>query len=117
MRLYESVCILHPSQTDEDTAKVVEKMKEIVERSGATIVKLENEGKKKLAYDIQHERRGTYITMQFQAGGSVVDELERFQRMEDSVMKFLTVRVPPDSQKKQAETQTESPESTNGWVQ
>ncbi len=66
MRLYESVCILHPSQTDEETGKVVEKMKEILERSGATIVKLENEGKKKLAYDIQHERRGTYITMQFQ---------------------------------------------------
>jgi len=59
MRLYESVCILHPSQTDEETGKVVEKMKEILERSGATIVKLENEGKKKLAYDIQHERRGT----------------------------------------------------------
>ena len=61
MRLYESVCILHPSQTDEETGKVIEKMKEILDRSGATIVKLENEGKKKLAYDIQHERRGTYI--------------------------------------------------------
>jgi len=45
MRLYESVCILHPSKTDEETGKVVEKMKEILERSGGTIVKLENEGK------------------------------------------------------------------------
>lgn len=114
MRLYESVCILHPSQTDEETGKVVEKMKEILERSGATIVKLENEGKKKLAYDIQHERRGTYITLQFQGGSKVVDELERYHRMEDAVMKFMTVRVPQDHQKNNGEAE---PESQDGGVQ
>ena len=114
MRLYESVCILHPSQTDEETAKVVEKMKEILQRSGATIVKLENEGKKKLAYDIQHERRGTYITMQFQGGNKVVDELERYHRMEDAVMKFMTVRVSQDQQTINGEAE---PESQDGGVQ
>jgi small subunit ribosomal protein S6 len=114
MRLYESVCILHPSQTDEETEKVIEKMKEILERSGATIVKLENEGKKKLAYDIQHERRGTYITMHFEGGNKVVDELERYHRMEDAVMKFMTVRVPQSRQKTNGETE---PESQDGGVQ
>ncbi|MDX1411200.1 MAG: 30S ribosomal protein S6 [Nitrospirales bacterium] len=114
MRLYESVCILHPSQSDEETGKVVEKMKEILERSGATIVKLENEGKKKLSYDIQHERRGTYITMQFQGGNKVVDELEHYHRMEDAVMKFMTVRVPKDHQKPIGEAE---PESQDGGVQ
>lgn len=108
MRLYESVCILHPSQTDEETEKVVEKMKEILERSGATLVKLENEGKKKLAYDIQHERRGTFITMQFEGGNKVVDELERYHRMEDGVMKFMTVRVPQGRQETNAEAESES---------
>ena len=78
MKLYESVCILHPSKTDEETGKVIEKMKGILERSGATIVKVDNESKKKLAYEIQHERRGTFVTMQFQAEGTVVNELERF---------------------------------------
>ena len=114
MRLYESVCILHPSQTDEEAGKIVDKMKEILERSGATIVKLENEGKKKLAYDIRHERRGTYITTQFEGGNKVVDELERYHRMEDAVMKFMTVRVPQDQQKPNVEAE---PESQDGGVQ
>lgn len=114
MRVYESVCILHPSKTDEETAKVVEKMKEVLQRSGATIVKLENEGKKKLAYDIQHERRGTFITIQFEGGNKVVNELERFHRMEDAVMKFMTVRVPQDHQTNAGEVE---PESQNVGVQ
>ena len=107
MKLYESVCILRPSQTDEETGKVIEKMKEVLERSGATIVKMESEAKKKLAYDIQHERRGTFVTMQFQAEGKVVSELERFHRMEDAVMKFMTVRVPHDHPKPDSETESE----------
>ena len=116
MKLYESVCILHPSKTDEETGKVIEKMKDILERSGATIVKVENESKKKLAYDIQHERRGTFVTMQFQAEGTVVNELERFHRMEDSVMKFMTVRVPHDQQVVDDKDKVEV-ESQDGGVQ
>lgn len=96
MRCYESVCILHPSKTEEETQQIVEKMKNVLERTGAKIVKVEQEGKKKLAYDVHHERRGTYVTMQFEAEGQGLNELERFHRMEDSVMKFLTVRIPPD---------------------
>ena len=96
MRLYESVCILRPSQTDEETAEVVEKMRSTLERGGATVLKVENSGKKRLAYEIQHERRGTYITFQFRADGKVLGELERFHRMEDAVMKFMTVRLPHD---------------------
>ena len=95
MKLYESICILRPVQAETDNDRVVEKIKEILGQSGATILKLDNSGKKKLAYDIQHERKGTYITVQFEGPPTVVAELERFQRMEDHVMKFMTVRVNP----------------------
>ena len=114
MRLYESICILRPSQTEEDTAQLVEKMRSTLERAGATILNVENSGKKRLAYEIQHERRGTYISFQFQADGKVVSELERLHRMEDSVMKFMTVRLPHDH----LETQrTAEMESSDGGVQ
>jgi len=95
MKIYESVCILRPVQAEMDNDRVVEKMKEVLTKSGANILKLDNSGKKKLAYDIQHERKGTFITVQFEGPSTVVAELERFQRMEDQVMKFMTVRMNP----------------------
>ena len=70
-------------------------MKEVLSQAGANILNFDNSGKKKLAYDIQHERKGTYITVQFEGPPTVVFELERFQRMEDQVMKFMTVRLNP----------------------
>lgn len=95
MRLYESLCILRPVQVETEHDLIVQKMKDLLTRSGATILKLDNSGKKKLAYDIQHERKGTFITIQFEGPSTVIHELERFQRMEDQVMKFMTVRLNP----------------------
>ncbi len=96
MKVYESVCIVSPSQTDEEIGKLTEKITETIERAGASLIKIVNVGKKKLAYDIKHERRGTYLIVQFEGKGNAVSELERFHRMEDSIMKFLTVEISPD---------------------
>jgi len=95
MKLYESVSILRPVQVETENDRVVEKMQEILTKSGANILKMDNSGKKKLAYDIQHERKGTFITLQFEGPPTVIADLERFQRMEDQVMKFMTVRLNP----------------------
>jgi small subunit ribosomal protein S6 len=105
MKLYESICILRPVQAETDNDRVVEKIKEILTQSGSNILKLDNSGKKKLAYDIQHERKGTFITVQFEGPPTVIAELERFQRMEDQVMKFMTVRVNPADLVAVAETE------------
>ena len=115
MKLYESISILRPVQAETDHDRVVEKMKEILTKSGANILKLDNSGKKKLAYDIQHERKGTFITVQFEGPSTVVAELERFQRMEDQVMKFMTVRVNPADLVADAESEGE--ESRDGGIQ
>ena len=115
MKLYESVCILRPVQAETDNDRVIEKMKEVLTKSGANILKLDNSGKKKLAYDIQHERKGTFITVQFEGPPTVVAELERFQRMEDQVMKFMTVRVNPADLVAVAEPEGE--DSGDGGIQ
>lgn len=98
MRLYESMSILNASLTEEETANVVERMTGLLERNGAKLLKVENLGKRKLAYEIEHERKGTYICLQFEGPGTIVEELERFQRMEDAVLKFMTIRLPDDYQ-------------------
>ena len=121
MKLYESVSILRPVQEEAVNDKVVDKMKGILSQSGANILKLDNSGKKKLAYDIQHERKGTFITVQFEGPSTVVAELERFQRMEDQVMKFMTVRVNPADLVAAAEHEeageAEGEEPVDGFVQ
>ncbi len=92
--VYESIVILRASLSDEASTLVLDKMKAVVERHGATVLKAENWGKKKLAYEMKHDRRGTYVLLQFESGqGNVVSELERVCRFEDSVLKFLTVKV------------------------
>ena len=95
MKLYESISILRPVQIETENDRVIEKMQEILTQSGANIINVDNSGKKKLAYDIQHERKGSFITLQFEGPPTVIAELERFQRMEDLVMKFMTVRLNP----------------------
>ncbi|GJL53734.1 MAG: 30S ribosomal protein S6 [Nitrospirales bacterium] len=115
MKVYESVCIVSPSQTDEEVTKLTEKITETVVKAGASVLNITNEGKKKLAYDVQHERRGTYLIIQFEGKGGAVSELERFHRMEDGVMKFLTVEIQAD-QVKTANPETENaekPETVN----
>lgn len=92
MQTYESIFIVRPSLPDEDTNKLIEKMKGVLERSGASLLKTENWGKKKLAYEVKRERKGTFVYFNFKAPGAAVGELERSYRLEDSIMKFITVR-------------------------
>jgi len=92
MQQYESIFIVRPSLPDEDTNRIIDKMKGVLEKSGATLLKLENWGKKKLAYEVKRERKGTFVYFHFTSPGAAVGELERSYRLEDSVIKFLTVR-------------------------
>jgi small subunit ribosomal protein S6 len=117
MKLYESLCILRPVQAETENDRVIEKMKEVLTQAGANILKLENSGKKKLAYDIQHERKGTYVTVQFEGPPTVVFDLERFQRMEDLVMKFMTVRLNPSDLVAVGETSGSGEDTGDGGIQ
>jgi len=92
MPTYESIFVVRPSLPDEDTNKLIDKMKGVLEKSGGSLLKLENWGKKRLAYEVKRERKGTYVYLHFKASGPVVGELERSYRLEDSIMKFMTVR-------------------------
>lgn len=118
MKLYESISILRPVQVETENDRVVDKMQEILTQSGSNILKVENSGKKKLAYDIQHEKKGTYITLQFEGPPTVIAELERFQRMEDHVMKFMTVSInPADLVPVEPPEQPEGEDAGDGGIQ
>jgi small subunit ribosomal protein S6 len=91
--VYESLFILRPSLPDDDVQKTLEKVKGTLEKAGGTIERLENWGKKKLAYEVKGEKKGVYIQLQFKGNGVAVTEIERLFRLEDAVIKFLTVKL------------------------
>jgi small subunit ribosomal protein S6 len=93
MQIYESIFIINPNLSDEDTANVIKKMQDVVVKQGGEMTKFEDWGKKKLAYEIKKEKRGHYAFFQFKSAPAAVSELERTFKMTDSVIKFITVKL------------------------
>lgn len=93
MTRYEVVFIVHPDRTDEEARKVVERLGEVVAREGGEVIKVEEWGKRKLAYKVQKQFKGIYFLVQFAGNGRVVSEVERMLRISDDVLKYLTVSL------------------------
>jgi small subunit ribosomal protein S6 len=93
MRIYENLFIVKPDATEEEIDGLVDQMSKHVTNAGGTIDKVDKWGKRRLAYKVEKNREGHYILMQFSAEPIVVKEFERRLRVQDSVIKFLTVRI------------------------
>jgi len=93
MRIYENLFIVKPDATEEEIDHLVDQMSKSVTASGGTIDKVDKWGKRRLAYRIEKHREGSYVLIQFTAEPATVKEFERRLRVQDSVMKFLTVRI------------------------
>jgi small subunit ribosomal protein S6 len=92
-REYETTFILRPNTPNEGVAEVNSRIKGIIENMGGKIIKVDNWGKRRLAYEVAKERKGIYLYWQYLAQPGVVEETERNLRMLDSVIRYLTVQV------------------------
>lgn len=93
MRRYETIAILKPSLGEDDLKAVIDRSTGIIEGFEGSIIKLDRWGLKKLAYPIGKEHQGHYLYIQYAGVPAAVSELERIYRIEDRVMKFLTVKL------------------------
>ncbi len=93
MRIYENLFIVKPDATEEEIDHLVDQMSKSVTATGGTIDKVDKWGKRRLAYRIEKHREGSYILMQFTAEPATVKEFERRLRVQDVVIKYLTVRI------------------------
>ncbi|MBB6731728.1 30S ribosomal protein S6 [Cohnella zeiphila] len=91
MRNYELMYIIRPDVDQETVQAVVEKFQGIIV-NGGEIVKQEVLGKKRLAYEINKHRDGTYVLVQFTASSDIVNELERVLKISDEVIRHMIVR-------------------------
>ena len=92
MNNYESVCILAQNSTNEQISNMIVKIQNKIAEFSNGNIKIENLGKKKLAYDINKCSEGTYLLFNFDAKPDSIQELERVYRITDDIMKFIVVK-------------------------
>mgnify|MGYP000857305807 CR=1 FL=1 len=92
MNKYELALVVNAKIDDEERAAVVEKAKGYITRFNGTISDVEEWGRKKLAYEIQHMREGFYYFIQFEADSDCPIEVENNVRIMDNVLRYLVVR-------------------------
>lgn len=92
MRKYEVFFILDADISDEATDGINDKLKNVVTGNGGMVVTHVPWGKKKLAYPVKKRTRGNYILMEFAGDATLVAELERNMRLDERVLKFITVK-------------------------
>ena len=92
MNKYELALVVNAKAEDDVRTATVEKAKEYIARYGGVVTEVEDWGKKRLAYDIQHMREAYYYFIQFDAEADVPAQLEQAVRIMDNVLRYLCVR-------------------------
>ena len=96
MNNYETVFILTPVLSENQTKEAVEKYKKSLNKSGAKIINDESWGLKKLAYQIQKKSTGFYFLIEFQGEGKIVENFELELKRDERVLRFLTTKMNKD---------------------
>lgn len=92
-RSYEIVFIINPDAEDAEVMRLTEAAQKIITDQGGNIVKTEMMGKRRLAYEINHKREGVYVLLEVEGSGREIAEFERRMRVNDRVLRYMTVRV------------------------
>jgi small subunit ribosomal protein S6 len=94
-REYETVFILDPGLEEPKVNEEVERAAALIRDNGGTVDEVERWGRRRLAYEIGRKRDGVYTLLRYHAEGPAVKELERRLRLNESVLRALTVVVDP----------------------
>jgi len=95
-RTYEVVFIIDPTVGDDEVMRLSEAVQKIITGQGGSITKTEVMGKRQLAYEINHKRDGTYVLLEVEGSGAEIAELERRMRVNDQILRYMTIRVDED---------------------
>ena len=93
MRRYETIFIVRPNVAEDDITAITTKTNSIIESDGGTIFRVDDWGLKKLAYQINKESQGYYVYLDYAGIPAAVAEVERIFRIDDRVLKYLTVKL------------------------
>jgi small subunit ribosomal protein S6 len=92
-REYETIFILRPETNQDGITLVNSRVRGIIDNAGGRVLKLDNWGKRKLAYEVKKNLKGIYLYWQYLGNTGVVEEIERNLRLLDGVIRYYTVKV------------------------
>jgi small subunit ribosomal protein S6 len=92
-REYETIFILKPDVTNEVIGATNSKIRGVLEAGGGTLLKVENWGRRKLAYEVKKQLKGIYIFFRYLGNPGLVEEVERNLRLTDSVIRLYSVKI------------------------
>lgn len=93
MRRYETIFIIDPDISEDQHIPVFERLTDLISQYEGLLVMNEKWGVRKLAYDIKKKPRGYYVRSEYCGNGLLVDEIERFFRIDDRILKYMTVLI------------------------
>ena len=106
MRRYETLFIITPDSSDDELKTIFEKFQNVVTNRKGQVLSYEEQGKKKLAYDIKKHGKGYYVQMDYLGPADIVAEVERNLRLDERILSYITVKladnVDPESLKAEA---------------
>jgi small subunit ribosomal protein S6 len=91
MRRYETFIIIDPDLSEEQRLPVLERVKEIMAQLSGFLIRVDDWGSRKLSYAIKKKERGYYVRFDFCGTGQLVNEMERFFRIDERVLKHMSV--------------------------
>jgi len=97
MRRYETIVIIDPDLSNEQRLPIFERLKDLIAKQDGFLVIIDEWGDKQLAYEIKKRSRGYYVRLDFCGTGALVNEMERFFRIDDRVLKYMTVLLDKDA--------------------
>lgn len=93
MRRYETIFLSHPDLSDEELEQLTQKMAQIILDRKGELLQVQQWGKKRLAYKVRKQLRGYYTLLDYASEPDAVAELERGMRLDEKVLKYLTVKL------------------------
>jgi small subunit ribosomal protein S6 len=98
-RTYEVMYIIDPETEAERIEKLNDAVGKLIEKEGGEVVRMDDIGMRDLAYPIQKKNEGHYVLFEVNGSGQEIAELERRMRVNDMILRYITVRVDEDRKK------------------
>lgn len=98
-RTYEVMYIIDPESSADKIEKLNDAVGKLIEKEGGEVVRMDDVGIRNLAYPIQKKTQGHYVLFEINGTGQEIMELERRMRVNDMVLRYITVRVDEDRKK------------------
>ncbi|WP_035276606.1 30S ribosomal protein S6 [Desulforegula conservatrix] len=97
MNRYETIFIIEPDTGEEGRGQLIQKVKDIITNYNGALIEMDEWGTKKMAYEIRRKLRGYYVRADYCGSGDLIAELERNFRIDDRILKFMTILLTEDT--------------------